>query len=233
MAESGLFLFLLLHEETGDDKEGGGAAHAGIGHIEGGPVIAVGVHGGLNPGEGEIQEIDHVAAHEVGEEALILCAGDKEALQEAVGHVADDAGGDERPGDPQATCGEEALAEQAVEPDERHDLDAEEYEGRPDCAMTGAKGHSGVVHAHEAEVHEIAPLDEGDDFAAEAVLPVVWEVQHDCPLGELVEGVEKHDEDDEPGGDAAGHGVVVDTTGALLAGSAPVGGLKVKFGIRP
>ena len=168
-------------------------------------MVAVGEHLGANPGEGEVEEVYHVAAHEVGEEALAFCAGDEEALQEAVGHVADDAGGDERPGYAQRAGGEEAAAEQAVEPHQRHHLHTEEHEGGPHGAVAGAEGHAGVVHAHEAEVHELTALDDRDDFAAEGVLPVVGEVQHHGPLGELVEGVEADDEEDEPEGYAAGH----------------------------
>ena len=169
-------------------------------------MVAVGEHLCLNPREGEIEEVHHIAAHQVGEESLILRAGNEESLQESVGHVADDAGGDERPGHAQRAGGEESLAEQTVEPHQRHYLHAEEDEGRPHGAMPCAEGHAGVVYAHEAEVHELASPDYGYNHTAIAVSPVVGEVEHHGPLGGLVEGVECDDEDDEPDGNAAGHG---------------------------
>ena len=170
-------------------------------------MIAHGEHLRLNPGEGEVQEVHHVTTHQVGEESLILCTGDEEALQQAVGHVAEDAGGDECPGYAQAAGGEKALAEQAVEPHQSYNLDAEEDEGCPHRAVTGAEGHAGVVHAHEAEVHELAPADNRDNSGAVGVHPVIGEVQHYGPFGSLVQGVECNDEDDEPDRNAAGHGM--------------------------
>lgn len=170
-------------------------------------MVAVGKHFSFNPGEGEVEEVHHIPAHQVGEESFFLCAGNEESLQEAVGHVADDAGGDERPGYAQRAGGEKALAEQAVEPHQRHNLDAQEHEGSPRGAVSRAEGYAGVVDAYEAEIHELAALDDRDELTAEVVFPVVGEVQHDGPFGELVEGVEADDEEDEPEGYAAGHKV--------------------------
>ena len=170
-------------------------------------MIAHGEHLRFNPGEGEVQEVHHIAAHQVGEEPFVLRTGDEEALQEAVGHVADDAGGDERPGYAQPAGGEEAFAEQTVEPHQSHHLDAEEDEGCPHGAMPRAEGYAGVVHTHQAEVHELAPPDNRDDSGAVGVGPVIGEIQHNGPFGDLVQGVECNDEDNEPDGNAAGHGM--------------------------
>lgn len=210
--------FFLFRKETGDDEEPGGNTDAGVCYVKRGPVVAVGEHGGLNPGEGEIQEVHHVAAHEVCEEAFVFGSGNEESLQQTVGHVADDAGGNECPGDAQSPGGEEAFAEQAVEPHQCHYLNAEEHERCPRGAVAGAKGYAGVVYAYQTEIHEFAALNHRNNLAAEAVLPVVGEVQHNCPFGELVERVEDNDEEDEPEGYAAWHGGVLGygmTTGAL------------------
>ena len=162
-------------------------------------IHAVGEGGGGDPGEAEVEEVDDVAAAEVFPEAVGGGVGQEVALQEAVRHVADDAGEDEGPGEFQQTGAEVAAAVEDDEEDEGGELDAEEDVGGPEGAVAEAEGDAAVVHAHDVKAGEGAV----EDGAVVGAGVGRGEVEHDPPLAHLVEHVEQDDEEDEAQGAAA------------------------------
>ena len=63
-----LFRLLILHEEAGDDEERCGNAHTGVCHVEGRPVVAIRECRCRQPGEGKIEEVNHITIDKVGKE---------------------------------------------------------------------------------------------------------------------------------------------------------------------